>query len=116
MIYFLTSLPGFGIKGAAIALGGSYIITSLLNYRVLKKLTGFRIDYLLCIFKPLLASAVMAFFILIIKKILLPLCFPGLIYLFLLLSAGVFIYLIALDFLGIIKIKDFTRIFLAIKK
>ena len=40
-IYLLTSIPHFGIKGAAISLGCSYILMSLLNYRMLKKITDF---------------------------------------------------------------------------
>lgn len=115
-IFLLTSLPGFGIKGAAVALGISYIIMAILNYRVLKKITGVKIDNFLCIFKPLLASVVMALFILLVKKTILPLCLPGLIYLFLLLSSGASVYLIALNILGVIKFKDFAKILMVIKK
>ena len=57
--YVLCGIPSVNVRGAAYGTVITYFISALLNYLSTKKYTGVRLDLSLCIFKPLLASAVM---------------------------------------------------------
>lgn len=114
-IYYLTSIPGFGILGTALSMGTTYIIMSLLNYRELKKLTGLRIDAVCCVVKPLMASVAAALVMLQMKMLISP-SQPGFPELFLFLLGGSSSYLMVLYLIGGISDSDMQRIKFIIKR
>ncbi|MFZ5632231.1 MAG: stage V sporulation protein B [Bacillota bacterium] len=115
-IYYLTSIPGFGIRGTAFSLGATYIIMALLNYRDLKRITGLRLDRTLCILKPVIAAAAMAVVMLQLKPILTPGFLPGFPGLALDLMAGAFSYFLFLYIIGGISAADIRRIRYLLKR
>lgn len=108
-IYYLTSIPGFGIRGTAISLGVTYIVMSLLNYWDLKKITGLKLNNSLCIYKPVIASATSALFMLQ-SKYLLSSFNPGFLTLFPSILVGVVIYFSVLYLIGGINASDIQKI------
>lgn len=58
--YWLTAVPVFGIRGAALATVVGFAIASVLNYNDIKKVTGQKIRWLSLSWKPLLSAVVMA--------------------------------------------------------
>lgn len=104
-IYYLTSIPGFGIRGTALSLGATYIIMSMLNYRDLKKITGLYIDRTTCVLKPVLAAAGAALIMARVKVFL-----PGLWGLFLTLGVGSLGYFLILYIIGGISSSDIRRV------
>ncbi len=115
-IYYLTSIPGFGIKGTAVSLGATYVVMSMLNYRNLKKITSLNIDRATCIYKPVLASAAAALFMAQLKSFLAPLFLPGPVSLFLNLAGGALTYLFTLYLTGGISAEDIRRVKLLIRR
>lgn len=115
-IYYLTSIPGFGIRGTALSLGMTYIIMSLMNYRHLKKVTGLNIDRAVCIYKPVLAAAAAALIMIQIRFLLGPLHLPGLVSLFLNLSGGALTYFFTLYIIGGINSADIRRVRYLLKR
>jgi stage V sporulation protein B len=57
--FFLTGIPAFNIKGAAIGTVCAYVIATLLNYRAVVAYTGTRFNLSLTFGRPLLSVAVM---------------------------------------------------------
>ncbi|MFZ5597254.1 MAG: stage V sporulation protein B [Bacillota bacterium] len=116
-IYFLTSIPGFGIQGTALSLAVGYIILACLNYRDLKKHTGISINAVSCAYKPVIAAAA-AGMVMLQTKLALAGFFdaPGLPGLALTLAAGAISYLGALLFTGGINAADLSRISHIIKR
>jgi stage V sporulation protein B len=115
-IYYLTSIPGFGIRGTALSLGVTYIIMSLMNYRHLKKVTGLNIDRASCIYKPVLAAAAAALIMMQIRSLLGPLHLPGLFSLFLNLSGGALTYFFTLYIIGGVSSEDIRRVRYLLKR
>jgi len=115
-IYYLTSLPGFGIKGTALSLGITYVIMASLNYRQLKKITGLEINRSTCIYKPILAAAATALALAQIRSLLATLSLPGLPALFLTLAGGGLTYLLVLYLIGGISSEDVRRIRYLLKR
>lgn len=56
--YILCGIPEINVTGAAYGTVITYAISAMLNYLSAKKYTGVKLDFMLCIFKPLFASAV----------------------------------------------------------
>ncbi|MCL6610046.1 MAG: stage V sporulation protein B [Peptococcaceae bacterium] len=115
-IYYLTSIPGFGIRGTAVSLGAMYIIMSMMNYRNLKKITGLNINAAVCIYKPAMSAAAAALVMLQVRLLLAPLSPPEPAGLFLNLSAGVLAYLLTLYVIGGINDADIRRVKLFLKR
>lgn len=115
-IYYLTSIPGFGIRGTAMSLGMTYIIMSILNYADLKRITGLEIDRSTCIFKPVLASAAAALVMQQLKMFFAPIPLPGLVSLALSLMGGAVAYFLILYIIGGIRSSDIRRMRLILKK
>lgn len=115
-IYYLTSIPGFGILGTALSLGSTYVIMSLMNYRDLKRITGLAVDPVMCIYKPILSSAIMALVMLQLKFFLSPLCLPGLLSLSLNLFTSAFAYLLTLYVIGGVSAADIRRMRYLLKR
>jgi stage V sporulation protein B len=113
-IYFLTSIPGFGILGTALAMGSTYVLMCLLNYLELKKLTGFRIDPIPHLLKPLgaagAAAAVMIYLKLTTASIV---GLPGLL---IKLAGGSLTYLLLLYIIGSINASDIRRVRLIFRR
>lgn len=59
-IYYLTGMPQIGILGTAAALGASYVIMACLNLNDIRMLTGFKVNFVQDLLKPLIAAAGMA--------------------------------------------------------
>jgi len=112
-IYYLTSIPGFGIMGTALSMGFTYMMMSLLNYRDLKRITGLRINMVYCVLKPVLASAAAALFMLQLKLIFHLPGFPGL---FIYLAGGIFSFFLALYIIGGINESDVKKIRFILKR
>lgn len=58
--YILIAMPSVNIYGLVLSNLGAYLISSILNYRSLKKYIGIKINYNQTIIKPLTASLIMA--------------------------------------------------------
>ncbi|MFZ5651559.1 MAG: stage V sporulation protein B [Bacillota bacterium] len=114
-IYYLTSIPGFGILGTALSMGSTYIIMSLLNYRDLKRLTGLRLSLASCVIKPVISATCAALVMLQMKTFISP-AQPGLAELFLYLAGGASAYLLVLYIIGGISDADVKKIKLIIKR
>ncbi|MFZ5648473.1 MAG: stage V sporulation protein B [Bacillota bacterium] len=114
-IYYLTSIPGFGILGTALSMGSTYIIMSLLNYRELKRLTGIKINPATCVVKPAMASMAAALVMLQMKSFISP-AHTGLPELILYLLGGAISYLMVLYVVGGISEADVKKIKLIIKR
>lgn len=114
-IYFLTSLPGFGILGTALAMGSTYVFMCLLNYLELKKITGFKIDPLPYLFKPLAAAGAAALLMLYLKVITASIL-PGMPGLLLKLACGGFSYFLVLYIIGGVNASDIRRVRLIFKR
>ncbi|MHB8158299.1 MAG: lipid II flippase MurJ, partial [Desulfocucumaceae bacterium] len=114
-IYCLTSIPGFGILGTALAMGATYVIMSILNYRDLKAITQLNIDRAYCIYKPIAAAGAAAI-IMLQLKFLVPSFWPGLLGLGIKILGGAFTYLLVLYFTGGIKASDLKKIKNILKK
>lgn len=56
--YILCGIPSINVTGAAYGTVITYTISALLNYLSAKKYTGVKLDFMLCIVKPLFASVV----------------------------------------------------------
>ncbi len=56
--YVLCGIPEINVTGAAYGTVITYTISALLNFLSTKKYTGVKLDFMLCIVKPLFASAV----------------------------------------------------------
>lgn len=56
--YILCGIPSINVTGAAYGTVITYSISALLNYLSAKKYTGVKLDFMLCIFKPLFCSVV----------------------------------------------------------
>lgn len=108
-IYYLTSIPEFGIRGTALSLAATHITTALLNYRDLRKITGLRVDLAQCVVKPVIAAAVMA---LVILRLTPPDrgLLPGIPGLALNLIAGALTYILCLYIIGGISPADIRRV------
>lgn len=59
-IFTLTGIPGFGARGAALALTLHFVLMAILNLRDVRRHTGLVIEAKRFVLKPLLAVAVMA--------------------------------------------------------
>ncbi|MGI6486280.1 MAG: stage V sporulation protein B [Tepidanaerobacteraceae bacterium] len=59
MNFALTGIPEINIKGAALGTVVGYMVSSLLNYAAVTRLSGIKIDINNMIIKPILASALM---------------------------------------------------------
>lgn len=57
--WYLTAVPAFHIGGAALATVVGFLVTAFLNMRQVSHLTGLRINLLIMMAKPVLATAVM---------------------------------------------------------
>ncbi len=70
--YILCGIPEINARGAAFGTVITYFISAMLNYLSARKYTGVKLDFMLCIFKPLFASAVMGIFAWGTYKLLFP--------------------------------------------
>ncbi|HBG23330.1 MAG TPA: polysaccharide biosynthesis protein [Peptococcaceae bacterium] len=70
--YYLTVIPGFGIKGAALGSVLGFFLVFLLNLISLSKLTGYRLRVGSLLIRPLLAVTIMVMAVLVIYAILIP--------------------------------------------
>lgn len=109
-IYYLTSVSYLNINGTAFALAFSFIIMSCLNYRDLRKITGFRMDVITCLIKPAAAALGCAAVLWQAKLFLQLLTGPGGLSLLGSLTAGGLAYLMILYLIGGINRNDLTRI------
>jgi len=115
-IYYLTSIPGFGILGTALSMGCTYVLMSLLNYRDLKRITGLRIDPVYCVLKPVIASISAALAMLQLKTIMAPSLLPGFPGLFIYLAGGCFSFFLVLYIIGGISESDIKKIRFILKR
>ncbi|ABO50286.1 polysaccharide biosynthesis protein [Desulforamulus reducens MI-1] len=106
-LYYLTSIPHFGVLGAAASLNLGFILMALLNYIDLRKLIGYQIHWSHDIVKPVLSSVAMAIFIWKIKMLF---SFSSLVTLLVALPAGCIIYVLILFLLGGLHRNDFKLI------
>lgn len=105
-IYWLTSLPSFGIKGTAIAiiLGSAYIACSNC-YFIIFKLTGIQVDWMQLAIKPLIAGSGT---VLILKHLFLQFTIDSSWYeLITATLISLLVYLFLLLFLGVVRISAF---------
>lgn len=65
---FLVSIPSINIYGAVIGTLMGYIVSSILNLKSLKKYLNIRINYYDVLIKPIYASVIMVFFVVILYK------------------------------------------------
>jgi len=115
-IYYLTSIPGFGITGTAISLGATYIITATLNYYDLKKITGVRINRTFIIYKPVVAAAAAAMIMLQLRMLLFTAGLPGFLCLPACIVLGAASYFLVLYLIGGISSADVIKIKTLLKK
>lgn len=115
-IYFLTSSANLNIKGAALSIGVSYMIMSLLNYRDLKNITGLKPDVYLCFIKPVIATCCCGVIMWQAKEFLFGLGLPAWLTLAVSLSAGAISYLLFLYIIRGISKDDFLKMTGAINK
>lgn len=71
-IYYLTAIPGLGIKGTAIALILNFMVAALLNVLSIARISGFTLDFRKLIFKPAIALTGMVIIMVIALKIMEP--------------------------------------------
>lgn len=108
-IYYLTPQPRFGIMGTALSLGAYFVCMSILNYRDLKKITGFKLDVVKQLIKPCAAAAISAITMYKVKMLVmgigasLGLCVP------LTILAGALSYILVLVISGGINPYDLSR-------
>lgn len=57
--YFLTAMPALNIRGSALSTVVGFAVSSLLNYRALRRVSGIRIHFGDTFFRPALAAAAM---------------------------------------------------------
>ncbi|MFZ5644347.1 MAG: stage V sporulation protein B [Bacillota bacterium] len=114
-IYYLTSIPGFGIQGTALALGLTYIIMCILNYHALNKLTNLRIDMSSCVLKPALSAAAAGAVMFQLKNLFSSIT-SGFSMLFICLGAGLGAYLLILYIIGGISSSDIRRMKMILKQ
>ena len=72
-IYYLTSIPQYGIYGALLTLIVSFVIMAFLNIISISKITGLNILLQQHLFRPLCSGAILFVFI----KLLVPIFFPS---------------------------------------
>ncbi len=94
--YFLIAIPSINVIGAIISTTVCYIVASLLNLKVLKKITNIKIQYNAIFIKPLISSFVMGVFCYLSYKLFMILSFGNNFSTILSILIGMFLYLIIL--------------------
>ncbi|BAF59577.1 MAG: stage V sporulation protein B [Pelotomaculum sp.] len=109
-IYFLTGLPQFGIRGAAIAIVAGYIITAWLNLADIYRLTGFRLNARKTLLKPVAALSGMLVSIFFLHNLPAIQEIPGPFEIISTATAGLIVYILFLSFTGSINLKSIYKI------
>ncbi|WP_303862931.1 polysaccharide biosynthesis C-terminal domain-containing protein, partial [Alkalibaculum bacchi] len=107
--YTLIAIPGLNIDGMIISNFVSFGVIALLNYRILKKITGYRVNIWQTIIKPLLSSLIMAVFLMLLGNIVFA-YFSNSIAIILIVLGAVPFYTIALFLTNTIKQEDLDMI------
>lgn len=107
--YILMAIPEINIYGMIISNFVSFGVIALLNYRILKKTVGYKINIWQTIMKPLLASLIMALFLSVLGKVVFA-YFSNSIAIILMVSLAIPFYTIALFLTNTIKEEDLDMI------
>lgn len=107
--YTLIAIPELNIDGMVISNFVSFGLIALLNYRILKKITGYRMNIWQIIIKPLLSSLMMAVFLFLLGNILFA-YFSNIVAILLIILAAIPFYTIVLFVTKTIKQEDLDRI------
>jgi len=107
--YYLVGLPSLGIKGAGIATLVGFTVALLLNYRDVKKHTGFSLSWYKSIFTPMIGTAVMSFLVIRVYYAVVN-SFGNSAAVLLSIAVGGLSYLLVILLLGGIKVKDLELI------
>lgn len=104
LTYYLTALPQWGVKGAAIGSVGGFALAAALNFQALymRMPPGFHLSGLLL--KPTLAGTIMAIILVGARDQFAVSRFTGLV----LVLAGAFVYGVSLVFLGELKAREIS--------
>ncbi|WP_227766297.1 stage V sporulation protein B [Zhaonella formicivorans] len=108
-IYWLTAIPGIGIKGTSAAVIAGAAVTAALNFYSLQVLTGFKIDWGKNFISPAAAGLLMNIFLnyIIVHRMFYP---PGLGALMNIIGMGLFVYILGLYCTGGLNNADFNFI------
>lgn len=107
--YTLMAIPELNIDGMVISNFVSFGVIALLNYRILKKIAGYKMNIWQTIIKPLLSSLIMAIFLILLGNIVFA-YFSNSIAIILIVLAAIPFYTIALFLTNTIKQEDLDMI------
>jgi len=105
LTYYLTALPNWGVRGAAIGSVAGFALAAALNFWEVYILLPGGLQLSKLLLKPTLAGTIMAVILLIMKNDLASDRFGG----FILVAAGGFVYLLSLLFSGELKAGEISR-------
>lgn len=111
LIYFLTSNPDFGLKGAIIGIVVRYFIIAILNFIAIGKQIGFSLNFKQLILKPVLATGCFVIILSEVYQYLWVLWQSTLVDLIIAVVIGLIVYLLVLIITKGITTEDLNRIF-----
>jgi stage V sporulation protein B len=104
--YYLTAIPGVGIRGAALATASGFCLAAVLNLLAIGRLIGYKYNYKDMILKPLLAVIVMGLLVTPIYGQIIELMKNNTLATLGAVMSGALTYLLVLLFSGAVKERD----------